>query len=395
MLQSTSAETLELVTICVDKLRLFIQENDQNLRYIGLVALREMALIHPRPVSRLRNFIILCLDDINIAIRLRALHLAMDMADSKLRDVVDKLLHQLATDKLITTNIYYRTSVALKILESCSADTYAHIHDFEWYYDVLVALADMPYIEASTQCSEQLIDVAVRVRNIREHIVSRLVEFVKYKSEKKPDENGQALATAIWIIGEFNRFCPEPFDLASLLLTSVNIHAYGEQVHMAIMQTCMKLVIATSHQTVTKGLKPFPVQQVCDFQEKVRPFLESDHFEVLERANNFYGLLCLIEAKASDERQSALLDTIELAQTLFSDELNPVASSAQESVPLPDGLDLHTPINPDWDKTNARPSNNPWNFNVYFDANAAPSSVIPENEEDRQRVSLFIVQLSV
>lgn len=111
---------LPSIQLCVTKLRIFIEDQDQNLkcvsflsslavffctrylcsrpahRYLGLQAMADILKIHPKVVAVHRDLIISCLEDGDESIRLRALALIGGMCTKKnLTDIVRKLLKHL------------------------------------------------------------------------------------------------------------------------------------------------------------------------------------------------------------------------------------------------------------------------------------------------------------
>jgi AP-3 complex subunit delta-1 len=74
---------LPSIQLCVQKLRLFVEDTDQNLKYLGLQALANVLKIHPKAVQAHKDLIIACLDDQDESIRLRALDLFAGMVSKK------------------------------------------------------------------------------------------------------------------------------------------------------------------------------------------------------------------------------------------------------------------------------------------------------------------------
>ena len=66
-----------VVRLCNDQLRNFVNDPDQNLKYLGLVGLVELMRSHPRVVAEHRDLVLSCLSDDDITIRMRALELDM------------------------------------------------------------------------------------------------------------------------------------------------------------------------------------------------------------------------------------------------------------------------------------------------------------------------------
>ena len=73
-----------VIKLCCSKLRLFIEDPDQNLKYLGLVALGNIMKTHPKYVTEHRDMVIWCLDDDDHSIRVRALDLLTGMVGQAL-----------------------------------------------------------------------------------------------------------------------------------------------------------------------------------------------------------------------------------------------------------------------------------------------------------------------
>ena len=43
--------------LCVNKLRIFVEDSDQNLKYLGLLALGEIVKEHPKLIQPLRDMV--------------------------------------------------------------------------------------------------------------------------------------------------------------------------------------------------------------------------------------------------------------------------------------------------------------------------------------------------
>ena len=67
------SQHVPIMRLCIGKLRMFVEDSDQNLKYLGLVALGSIMKIHPKAVAEHRDLILACLDDPDISIRQRAL----------------------------------------------------------------------------------------------------------------------------------------------------------------------------------------------------------------------------------------------------------------------------------------------------------------------------------
>lgn len=107
------------------------------------------------------------------------------------------------------------------------------------------------------------------------------------------------------------------------------------------------------------------IAELCDLLLKKLPtFISSGHIEVQERASSAFVLIqmlreqfptpeqCFIETDdvisvtVLSEKSSLAIEIVQEMAVLFAGDLNPVAPKAQRKVPVPDGLDLDTWINP-------------------------------------------------
>ena len=82
-----------VVRLCTDRLREFVRDPDQNLKYLGLTGLVSLMKSHPRVVAEHRELVLQCLTDEDVTIRLRALELISGMVTRRnLEDIVKSLM---------------------------------------------------------------------------------------------------------------------------------------------------------------------------------------------------------------------------------------------------------------------------------------------------------------
>uniref|UniRef100_V5IA25 AP-3 complex subunit delta n=1 Tax=Anoplophora glabripennis TaxID=217634 RepID=V5IA25_ANOGL len=74
------------IQLCVQKLRILIEDSDQNLKYLGLLAMSKILKTHPKSVQAHKDLILQCLEDKDESIRLRALDLLYGMVSKKESD---------------------------------------------------------------------------------------------------------------------------------------------------------------------------------------------------------------------------------------------------------------------------------------------------------------------
>ena len=138
---------------------------------MGLVDLMRS---HPRVVVEHRDIVLLCLHDADFTIRTRALELLAGIVSRKsLIDIVKHLLQHVNTNEGD-----YRDQVVATVLQICSRDKYAMIMDFPWYISVLTELITIRGSKQSSAVASQLIEVCLRVKDIRDYAVHAVLPFL-------------------------------------------------------------------------------------------------------------------------------------------------------------------------------------------------------------------------
>lgn len=115
------------IQLCVQKLRILIEDTDQNLKYLGLLAMSKILKTHPKSVQAHKDLILDCLDDKDESIRLRALDLLYGMVSKKnLMEIVRQLLEHIE----MAEGSAYRDELLYKIVDICSQGSYQYITNF-------------------------------------------------------------------------------------------------------------------------------------------------------------------------------------------------------------------------------------------------------------------------
>jgi hypothetical protein len=183
-----------VVRLCTDRLREFVRDPDQNLKYLGLVGLVQLMKSNPRVVAEHRELVLQCLTDEDVTIRLRALELIAGMVTRRnLPDIVKSLLGHLET-----AEGHYRDELIDKIIFMCSRDKYGYLADFSWYVGVLAKLAFIKGTKHSATIAGQLLDVSVRVEDVRPFAVQTLLPMLADATlfQNARLENGSTSAAA-------------------------------------------------------------------------------------------------------------------------------------------------------------------------------------------------------
>uniref|UniRef100_A0A8D2QKU5 AP-3 complex subunit delta-1 n=1 Tax=Zonotrichia albicollis TaxID=44394 RepID=A0A8D2QKU5_ZONAL len=270
--------------LCVQKLRILIEDSDQNLKYLGLLAMSKILKTHPKSVQSHKDLILQCLDDKDESIRLRALDLLYGMVSKKnLMEIVKKLM--IHVDKAEGTT--YRDELLTKIIDICSQSNYQYITNFEWYISILVELTRL---EGTRHGCERI-------------ILSKTNQTLEAMLRPK--------------------------------VTTLPGH-----IQAVYVQNMVKLYASILQQKEQAGEKE-AAQEITQLMiERLPQFVQSADLEVQERASCILQLIKYIQKLQAKE-----VPVAEEVIALFAGELNPVAPKAQKKVPVPEGLDLDAWIN--------------------------------------------------
>lgn len=195
-----------LAATCTNKLRKFLEDPDQNckcifiyfiyvyivinkllVKYVGLLAMSKLLVTHPKLVAEHKDLILECIDDEDISIRLRSLDLVVGMVNRRnVVEIVKRLITHIMPKSNIESSLHdpstifdpvYRTDIINRIIFICSQNHYNHINDFEWYITVLVGITYAAGVNVGDALTNQLMDVSVRVKSVREFSVSQMVRL--------------------------------------------------------------------------------------------------------------------------------------------------------------------------------------------------------------------------
>uniref|UniRef100_UPI003AAF42A1 AP-3 complex subunit delta-1 isoform X8 n=1 Tax=Centroberyx gerrardi TaxID=166262 RepID=UPI003AAF42A1 len=328
------------IQLCVQKLRILIEDSDQNLKYLGLLAMSKILKTHPKSVQSHKDLILQCLDDKDESIRLRALDLLYGMVSKKnLMEIVKKLM--LHVDKAEGTT--YRDELLTKIIDICSQSNYQYITNFEWYISILVELTRLEGTRHGHLIASQMLDVAIRVKAIRAFAVAQMATLLDnaHLLTGNTQRNGicEVLYAAAWICGEFSEHLENPMQTLEAMLRP-KVATLPGHIQAVYVQNAAKLfaTVLRSQEGNTDGTAAQETSQLMI--DRLPLFVQSANLEVQERAS------CILQlVKYIQKLQQKDVEVAEEVNALFAGELNPVAPKAQKKVPVPEGLDLDAWIN--------------------------------------------------
>ncbi|KAF2749483.1 AP-3 complex subunit delta [Sporormia fimetaria CBS 119925] len=273
----------------------------------------------------------------------------------------------------------YRVTVIRRVLEMCSRDTYANITDFEWYIDVLVQLVRVsPATKTASDTDEdldiedvddvshgigrQLQNVAVRVKSVRPEAVeaAQSLVLVDRRDQMFPSSGNGGLGVleyAGWIVGEYANYLTNPDATMTSLLhpTSTQLPSKTLAIYLQAVPKVFASMAGSEQVSWTPERKTLMTLLMARIVHFLEPLSTHPSLEVQERAVEMLELMRLASEAASgtvtgdaygDFTDPPLLLTQAIPALFSGAELNPVAAGAQHKVPIPDGLDLDTPINP-------------------------------------------------
>ncbi|XP_031329870.1 AP-3 complex subunit delta isoform X2 [Photinus pyralis] len=347
------------IQLCVQKLRILIEDSDQNLKYLGLLAMSKILKTHPKSVQAHKDLILQCMEDKDESIRLRALDLLYGMVSKKnLMEIVKKLMVHM--DRAEGT--MYRDELLSKIILICSQNNYQFITNFEWYVTVLVELAQMEFgSKQGHVIAAQLMDVSIRVQAIRSFAVAEMAQLLEvYSSSTQLSIMQDVLYAAAWLCGEF---ASELKNVEQTLMAMLQYKALPQHIESVFIHNILKLFARLLERYETE-CKYDEIIKYCDLIDaKLSESIKSAELEVQERSSTTLIIVKIVRDAISERKQETngkIMDDDSFDEkkgdaplaaellSLFAGELNPVAPRAQKKVPVPDGLDLdawiHEPL---------------------------------------------------
>ena len=197
-----------IVELGMQKLQGFLEDQDQNLKYLALLCMGRFILTHPALVATHQATIVRCLSDVDETIRTRALDLVAGMVSANnLRDVVKLLLAKAAKS---TGEFVQR--VVEKVVAVCSMDGYIYPktqEDFQWYITTLGVIARLKGLTRGDKIAAQIIDVPLRVADVRSFAAQTMVELLHdadrvMEGRLAQDQCGASIISAAsWVVGEY------------------------------------------------------------------------------------------------------------------------------------------------------------------------------------------------
>ncbi|WFD30451.1 AP-3 complex subunit delta [Malassezia sp. CBS 17886] len=330
MLQGPAGD--DLAQRCVDNLSQFLQDTDQNLRYIALLAMTKVLPMHPELVAQHQDTILACIRHPDITIRLRALELACGLASREslvpivasllayveegeepavaLRGAEDALravlltqsgtdTHPVAVPVPSSRRTGFVVQVAESILDLGSAEEYSRVQDPIWYCDVLLRLGILLNQSISARVADQLSEIVWRFPALRPAASERLAAVacdgtVDLFAESAPTcELVRAVAS---VCGAYPESLNDVPHMMRILLQD-NVRALSPRIIAVAIQGTMKLLAwytAQLEDSWDEDARTGLCALLAELALQLEPLLRIEDAEVHERAQESLQLFILL-----------------------------------------------------------------------------------------------------
>lgn len=359
---SMPANIPDIVTLCANTLLTFVEDQDQNLKYLGLVGFNSLTISHPKILAsagKHRDLLLRCLSDEDVTIRTRALELLAGMATRKnLKELIGQLLHHVDL-----AEGSYKLDLVGKIVYICSMEKYSLITDFHWYLATLVRLAYTRGIEDRSYgelLKTQVMDVALRVLPVRRFAVAKMARILLDQKKIRTDESDavgvakQILFAAAWVVGEYSALVSEACEEGELVLdgSGVNGTPYYDILEALLDPiSVLKLDFPTQAVYLQSSLKVFASacksttvteRELSDcvyiLNEYLPFFSDSSDKEVQERAFSLHKIL--ISFGLTGEKEENQLDRMTKASESMNEEKDKEDPSGTKNDAISDLLQM-------------------------------------------------------
>jgi len=342
-----------LTKLAVDKMKHFVEDPDQNLKYLGLDAMSRIMTENPKLLSDQREVILACLDDSDTTIRKKALEILKGMANKKnLVSTVNSMF-----DRCVRTppDEDWSNLVILTIIETVQTEDYLHVQDFEWYTGVLLdlCLINLSTFKHGSLIESELVAVLTRVNAVRQYGVEALSQMLSNSNVLNCDTSRstqwEVIKAAAFVCGEYPYWLPDKRLVCQLLLSD-RIALLPPEVQVLCVGAAGKIFAYTQrpcarHTQLTLGEEELelPTDNVT-VEDLKMAMLPPDDGPLRKGLNMFcHSVFPDVQERAQFvfyHMQTAP----ELASNFYEAEFMAVAPGAQEAVDLPEDLNLDTPF---------------------------------------------------
>ena len=192
----------QIVNLCAAKLKEFIRDSDQNLKYLGLVGFVELTKSFPAVAQEHKDLVLLTLNDEDVTVRLRALELLAGMANKHtVAGIVSRLLEHLAK----APPGKFRDAVVQTCIDACVDDEFQRIPSCEWLVAVLMDLARLGKGAHGPLLAKHIVNVAMKVQSVRKFASNSCARLL-FSTEIRGDIAPEVLAACAFVACEYFDF---------------------------------------------------------------------------------------------------------------------------------------------------------------------------------------------
>jgi hypothetical protein len=309
----------ELVRTAADRAQSFIENEDPNLRYLGLISITRLMQFNQSIITLHRDTLMNCLDSDDQTCVFIAVDLLESIVTKKnIGEIVLNLVDQIEVRKPGIV----RDTLVSRIISICKygkETSYERFTDYEWYVNVLLTIHSFGF--ESKELSDELLTMALRAKSTRPVLVSEMLDFMENINTSETD----FIKVAAFILGEYSD--GDDAQSAFEFLISPKI----ESVKAPAQAVCIENAFKIYSKSQTDELL---TERGKLLAERLPPFTASCYTEVQEIASMISSLNGIFLAKPN----AAALASI------YARPARAVDSSAQSQTPIPESLDLTKPI---------------------------------------------------
>jgi len=217
--------------LAVNILGRFLQNRDNNIRYVGLNTLSKIVGDDVLAVQRHRPMIVDCLKDPDASIRARAVELLLQIVDSQnVQDLISELLNY-----LVVAGSDQKADLCSRMVEVI--EKFAPTP--KWRVECLITMLSI----AGSFCADEITNVTILYILQAEKLVANIAH--KLFLSLDTDMSQLALVhVGIWCIGEYGELLLEPCPAADV--DSVGYEPHTEEEVVTLIERITKLHSATS-----------------------------------------------------------------------------------------------------------------------------------------------------
>lgn len=176
-IMSTGLSTIPtLAALAVNGIKGFLEEMDQNLRFMGLEAASRLAATAPKVLAPIRKVVLRCIEDEDPTIRKKAALILRDITPEK--HLVATVMHMIAHSVCTPPDPKWTNEVVKRIIQLVRREDYSNLTDFEWYVSVLLDLYRLPVepFDHGFLVHQELVTMLLRVSSVRSFAVHALAQ---------------------------------------------------------------------------------------------------------------------------------------------------------------------------------------------------------------------------